>query len=100
MIISLNTENLTLCKIFDIRILGPFIILLFALTPIPLMFIANGIFDITTNEYLERINAMIAGLWNTLLYWYFRIKISIFFIPCWILFLILGALRYFDIIGS
>lgn len=99
MIISLETKYPTLQKICEPPIIGPIFIFLIAVAPIPLLFILNGIFHFTTNEYIEQINALVTGIWNVALTFGFRIKIKLFFIPCWILFLLIGTLRYFHIIG-
>ncbi len=100
MIITLKTENKTLQKMFEPPLIGGFIIFLIAVAPIPLLFILNGMFNFTENTVIERINALVTGLWNVFLWFGLKIKIGIFLIPCWILFTVIGILRYFQIIGS
>lgn len=99
MIPSLKTENQTLQKIFEPPIIGPIVIFLIAIAPVPLLFIINAIFPLDENSSIEQYNALVAGLWNLLLTFGLKIKINIFFIPCWLLFTIIGTLRYFQIIG-
>lgn len=100
MIVSLKTENVTLLKIFEVPLIGPFIIFLLAVIPIPLMFIINGVFDLTNTDYIERINALVTGAWNLLLFFGLQVKISFIFIPCWMLFIIIGMFRYLKVIGG
>lgn len=100
MIVSLKTENRALLKMFEVPVIGPFIIFLIAMLPIPLMFILNGLFDFASTDYIERINALVAGAWNLVLLFGCRVKICFIFIPCWILFTLIGILRYLQLIGG
>jgi hypothetical protein len=99
MIISLKTKNKKLNDLFEPPIIGGIIIFLISILPVPLMFIINGFFDIIPTEIIERYNAIITAGWNIFLTYYSKIKISIFFIPCWILFLVIGLLRLFQVIS-
>ena len=98
MITFLDTENERLQNLFSTPIIGGIAIFLIALLPVPIMFLVNGIFEIVGNELIERSNAIITGLWNMVLTFRYKIKISVFFIPCWILFIIIGVHRLFMII--
>mgnify|MGYP003668646519 CR=1 FL=1 len=99
MIISLKTDIEWLNDFYKPPIIGAFIILLVSVVPVPILFIINGIFDIVEIEVVERVTALFAGVWNIVLTFFFKTKISILFVPCWILFTIIGILRLFSIIG-
>ena len=86
-------ENLS-----DIPILGGFIIALFS--AIPGMFLT--IYSSWINEISEIDFQIYTGfsfvLWNLFL-WKKEIKLYIFFIPAWLLWLIIGVLKYLNIIN-
>ncbi|UIR56908.1 hypothetical protein LZQ00_03605 [Sphingobacterium sp. SRCM116780] len=94
MIITLKTQKESLNKLMDIPLLGAFLFFLLAMLPVPLLFIVNSLFDLMDNALVEKTNALITGVWNVLLTFGLRIQIGIFFIPCWILFLVIGIFRY------
>ena len=99
MIINLKTENKLLMDLYEPPIIGGFLILLFALLPVPVLFLVNWLFELVETETIERVNALISGFWNIGLTFIYKIRIGIFFIPCWILFTIIGILRLFGIVG-
>ena len=49
---------------------------------------------------LARVVALVAALWNLGLSLFARTTISLFAIPCWLLFLLIGSLRYCGVIGG
>lgn len=98
MVITLKTKNQTLQKIFGTPMVGAIVVFLIALAPVPLLFILNHIFNFTENIFIERINALITGLWNLVLFLKFEINIGVLFIPCWLLFTVIGILRCFQVI--
>ena len=49
---------------------------------------------------LARVVALVAALWNLGLSLFARTTISLFGIPCWLLFLLIGSLRYCGVIGG
>ncbi|WP_313533545.1 hypothetical protein [Sphingobacterium athyrii] len=99
MIITLKTARQSLNNLMEIPFLGALIIFLLAMAPVPLLFISNAIFPFAMENYLEKIVALIAGIWNAILAFGFKITIGIFMIPCWLLFLIIGLYRYFWLKG-
>lgn len=99
MIINLKTENKLLQELYEPPIIGGFLVLLLALLPVPVLFILNGLFELVETEAIERVNALITGFWNIGLTFIYKIRIGIFFIPCWILITIIGILRLLRIIG-
>ncbi len=99
MIISLKSNYEKLNEVFEIPFFGGIIIFVLAAFPVPLLFILNGIFEFADIAYIERINALITGIWNCFLCFIMKIEIGIFIIPCWILFTVIGVLRWFQIIG-
>lgn len=98
MFISLKTDKEWLNEVYKTPIIGAFFILLVSVAPVPILFILNGIFDLVETEILERVTALFAGVWNIVLAFLLRTKISVLFVPCWILFMIIGILRLFLII--
>ena len=49
---------------------------------------------------LARVVALVAALWNLGLGLFARTTISLFAILCWLLFLLIGSLRYCGVIGG
>lgn len=98
MFVSLDTKVEELKNLFELPFIGGILIFLVAITPVPLLFILNGIFEFAPTEIIERTNALITGFWNIILTFYFKTKISILLIPCWILFTIIGILRLFTVL--
>lgn len=99
MIIGLKTPYKTALNIFNIPLAGPFIFLVIACFTLPFALIVNHFFHFATNYQIEQANLIIMPLWNLLLSFVAKIKISIFFIPCWLAFGIIGALKYFQVIS-
>ena len=83
MIINLKTEKKLFLDIYRPPIIGGFLILLFALLPAPILFILNGIFELIETEAIEKINALVTGVWNIILTFGYKIRIGIFFILIW-----------------
>ena len=51
-------------------------------------------------KLLVSVVALVAALWNLGLSLFARTTISLFAIPCWLLFLLIGSLRYCGVIGG
>ncbi len=100
MIISLKTGSKPLNDLFAIPLLGSFIIFVLALFPVPLAYILNHFLYFAEDTFIERGIVLVTAVWNVILTFVFHVRISIFFIPCWLLFLIIGILRYFHVIGG
>lgn len=95
MIITLKTPKTSLNNLMEVTFIGPLLLFLLAMAPVPLLFITNALVPFAEDSFIERINTLIAAFWNMLLAFGFRITIGIFFIPCWLLFLVIGVYRYF-----
>lgn len=96
MIISLKTNRPSLIKIMDVPIIGGFIMLIFSLIPMFILMITDGFLEYSYEDIQTGIIQIICGIYNFILSFFFNIKISIFFIPCWIFFTLIGIL----IVGS
>jgi|GEM_PF-5168738 len=83
-IVNLKTPHKTLKDIFNVPLLGPFLILLIALVP---LVIAIGIFEtFPIHSILASglIAAMACLLWDLLFRFKFKTVIRIFWLPIWI----------------
>ena len=98
MVTSLDTENKTLIDLAKPPIIGGYIILLFAVLPVPVLLIINELVDLVPSEAFEGWLALSAGLWNGILAYFYEIRIKVLFIPCWIFFTGLGLLMICDIV--
>ena len=98
MLISLKTEIQWIKRAFEPPFIGGWLIFLIAAAPIPLILLINGLFEIIDNESIERTNALVTAAWNAVLTFVYKTKISILFIPCWLLFSVIGILRLLAII--
>lgn len=97
MIITLKTPHQTLSNIFNVPLVGAFILFIIALLPVPVWIIMSAIFHFHYNGDDGVIQLIVAG-WNLLLAYVVNVKIGIFFIPCWVLFGAIGILKVFSII--
>lgn len=96
MIIGIKTNHQTLLKAADVPVVGGFF--LFALCFLPAVFSAffiQYLFPaISGDPYFGYLLAVLLPLWNLLLY-VFAVRLSIFYVPAWLLFGAIGLLRWF-----
>ena len=71
-----------------------------AVLPVPVAWLLHGVFGWWDAAALARVVALVAALWNLGLSLFARTTISLFAIPCWLLFLLIGSLRYCGVIGG
>ena len=71
-----------------------------AVLPVPVAWLLHGVFGWWDAAALARVVALVAALWNLGLSLFARTTISLFAIPCWLLFLLIGSLRYCGVIGA
>lgn len=98
MMITLKTPHKSMLDIFDIPIIGVIIFFIIALIPVPIYMMISEIYDV---KY-DADNGLIQGItaiWNLVLSYILKVKIGIFFIPCWILFFVVFCLKFFNIIN-
>lgn len=98
MIINLKTQYKAAHDIFKIPLIGPFLFFLIALFPALLCIILGEIFSFNYDNYEHGLIQLVIAAWNVLLSYIVKIKIGIFYIPCWLLFGVMGILMIFDVI--
>ncbi|PIT09626.1 hypothetical protein BHC46_05730 [Snodgrassella alvi] len=96
MIISLKTHHPFLISIMNIPLIGAYIILLLALLPVPIAIIANEIWSYGFTDENAFIH-MVVAFYNLILSFIFKIRIAIIFIPCWLIFFVVGILKIFNL---
>ena len=74
--------------------------LVLALLPVPVAWLLHGVLGWWDAAELARVVALVAALWNLGLGLFARTTISLFAILCWLLFLLIGSLRYCGVIGA
>ena len=79
---------------------GGALLLVLALLPVPVAWLLHGVFGWWDAAALTRAVALVAALWNLGLSLFARTTISLFAIPCWLLFLLIGSLRYCGVMGA
>ncbi|PIT22885.1 hypothetical protein BGI36_02075 [Snodgrassella communis] len=96
MIISLKTHHPFLISIMNIPLIGAYIILLLALLPVPIAIIANEIWSYGFTDENAFIH-MVVAFYNLILSFIFKIRIAIIFIPFWLIFLVVGISKIFNL---
>ena len=97
---SVRTQYEGLQKTAAVPLIGGAVLLLLALLPAPVAWLLHGVFGWWDAAVLARVVALVAALWNLGLSLFARTTISLFAIPCWLLFLLIGGLRYCGVIGA
>ena len=97
---SVRTPYEGLQKMAALPFIGGVVLFVLALLPVPVVWLLHGIFGWWDAEVLARVVALVAALWNLGLSLFARTTISLFAIPCWLLFLLIGGLRYCGVIGA
>lgn len=93
MFIDIETKNEWLNEINEVPIIGDSIIFLYSVLPLVFLMIINWMFAIIDETYIDATDSLIAGLWNIVLTFDKSTKITILFIPCWIIFTIVGIVK-------
>lgn len=93
MIISGTSQNKKLDEILKIPIIGAVTCFFICSAPIPILFIFNYISPTFQETDLEKYLPLIVSIWNIILTYFLKVKINIFFIPCWIVFGLIFILK-------
>ena len=97
---SVRTQYEALKKTAAVPLLGGAVLFVLALLPVPVAWLLHEVLDWWDSDVLARVVALVAALWNLGLSLFARTTISLFAIPCWLLFLLIGSLRYCGVIGG
>ena len=97
---SVRTQYEGLQQMAAVPLLGGVVLFVLALLPVPVAWLLHGVFGWWDAAALARVVALVAALWNLGLSLLARTTISLFAIPCWLLFLLIGSLRYCGVIGG
>ena len=97
---SVRTQCEGLQQMAAVPLLGGAVLLVLALLPVPVAWLLHGVFGWWDAAVLARVVALVAALWNLGLSLFARTTISLFAIPCWLLFFLIGSLRYCGVIGG
>ena len=98
--ISVRTQYEGLQQIAAVPVMGGVLLFVLALLPVPVAWLLHGAFGWWDATALARVVALVAALWNLGLSLFARTTINLFAIPCWLLFLLIGCLRYCGVIGA
>ncbi len=97
---SVRTQYEGLQQIAAVPVMGGVLLFVLALLPVPVAWLLHGAFGWWDATALARVVALVAALWNLGLSLFARTTINLFAIPCWLLFLLIGCLRYCGVIGA
>ena len=97
---SVRTQCEGLQQMAAVPFVGGALLFVLALLPVPVAWLLHGVFGWWDATMLARVVALVAALWNLGLSLFARTTISLFAIPCWLLFLLIGSLRYCGVIGG
>ena len=97
---SVRTQCEGLQQMAAVPFVGGALLLVLALLPVPVAWLLHGVLGWWDAEVLARVVALVAAGWNLILGLFARTTISLLALPCWLLFLLLGSLRYCGVVGS
>ena len=97
---SVRTQCEGLQQMAAVPFVGGALLFVLALLPVPVAWLLHVVFGWWDAAVLARVVALVAALWNLGLSLFARTTISLFAIPCWLLFLLIGSLRYCGVIGA
>ena len=97
---SVRTQYEGLQQIAAVPVMGGVLLFVLALLPVPVAWLLHGVLGWWDAAALTRAVALVAALWNLGLSLFARTTISLFAIPCWLLFLLIGSLRYCGVMGA
>ena len=97
---TVRTQCEGLQKIAAVPLVGGAVLFLLALLPVPVAWLLHGVLGWWDAAELARVVALVAAGWNLILSLFARTTISLFAIPCWLLFLLIGSLRYCGAVGG
>ncbi len=97
---SVRTPYEGLQKMAAVPLLGGAVLFVLALLPVPVAWLLHGVLGWWDAAVLARVVALVVAGWNLILSLFARTTISLLALPCWLLFLLLGSLRYCGVVGS
>ena len=97
---SVRTQCEGLQQMAAVPFVGGALLFVLALLPVPVAWLLHGVFGWWDAAVLARVVALVAALWNLGLSLFARTTISLFALPCWLLFLLIGSLRYCGLLGA
>ena len=97
---TVRTQCEGLQKIAAVPLVGGAVLFLLALLPVPVAWLLHGVLGWWDAAVLARVVALVVAGWNLILSLFARTTISLFAIPCWLLFLLIGSLRYCGVMGA
>ena len=97
---SVRTQCEGLQQMAAVPFVGGALLFVLALLPVPVAWLLHGVFGWWDAAVLARVVALVAALWNLGLSLFARTTISLFALPCWLLFLLIGSLRYCGVTGG
>ena len=83
---SVRTQNEGLQKMAAVPLLGGVLLFVLALLPVPVAWLLHGVLGWWDAAVLARVVALVVAGWNLILSLFARTTISLFAIPCWLLF--------------
>ena len=83
---SVRTPYEGLQKTAAVPLVGGAVLLLLALLPVPVAWLLHGVLGWWDAAVLARVVALVVAGWNLILSLFARTTISLFAIPCWLLF--------------
>ena len=83
---SVRTQYEGLQQMAAVPLLGGAVLLVLALLPVPVAWLLHGVLGWWDAAVLARVVALVVAGWNLILSLFARTTISLFAIPCWLLF--------------
>ena len=83
---SVRTQCEGLQQMAAVPFVGGALLFVLALLPVPVAWLLHGVLGWWDAAVLARVVALVAALWNLGLSLFARTTISLFAIPCWLLF--------------
>ena len=83
---TVRTQCEGLQKIAAVPLVGGAVLFLLALLPVPVAWLLHGVLGWWDAAVLARVVALVVAGWNLILSLFARTTISLFAIPCWLLF--------------
>ena len=83
---SVRTPYEGLQKTAAVPLIGGAVLLFLALLPVPVAWLLHGVLGWWDAAVLARVVALVVAGWNLILSLFARTTISLFAIPCWLLF--------------
>lgn len=93
MFITLKSDRRMLMKIAKIPFLGDAVLMSIATFPFFVLMVVNAFLALGYENLEKSKMYVVFGIYNIILTFFFKIRISIFFCPCWLFFTFYGLLN-------